>query len=645
MPAPLIWFASAAGAAVASRVFSGVVNVTFDPKLKPAELLAAQEGWFNQPVILPGPDAIFDAAYRGLIPDLEDAAWGMNSGGVALGLATQHGRVWDGVLKASRSFPGVGEAHQLLVRGLINEADWCRMVKQAGGPVKEWEIVAKGAWAWLTIDQALPLWSRGLLTGEQLKIIIRRNGFDPEQWETLLKDASMVIPLPQDVIRFAIRDTFNPDLVASLDLNAELADNTDYRDLAAAVGVGVAKYKDRAGKERTIDVAEKFWQAHWELPSPTMAYQFLRLLRPSRIQRYKETLPADLAKDLTAISGKDVANLLKANDYAPKWRPPLAAISYLPLTRVDARRLFDAKLIDRAELKEQFLDSGYVDADADKMAKWAEQDRDLSRLRPALAANKGEILKGYQLGWLTGEAASVYLHKLTIRNLEDFRDYEALPLVAQAADALKNPIVAAWLAGVDYKVRSDLVNTGLAAIRGRLFGGMTTLDQAAGDLRQMGLTAERTRHHLDKWKTVMSGPRRTLQLRQLVGYWREGALSMGELVARAMNLGYGEKDLQVLLASGQVRLEKELARQRATAEADARKRAAAQARLVKELEAEAEKERRKLAWKAPVTTLVRWLKGGRITPRSFAAIAAVQGLRQDEIAVYLQEAATPAGDV
>ena len=637
MAAPLLIGAGAAIGAIASRL---VNSFAISPILNPAELRAAHAGWLNNRSQLPDPTEIYDAFRRGWYDaDPRAAALGMMMQGVELDPAGSYYSIWRPVLDSRTPVPNIADAISLFTHGWIDEKQLCEMLKKNGANLERWLEMIRAGFGQPTIVDGTEQWLRGFLSDTQFDNLIRKNGMNEKEWGPLLRKMAYQMPLPQDVIRFVVREALNEEQAKILELDAELEQNPSYIELANAVGLGKAKYRSGEGEEKEVDVPKLFWRAHWELPSPTQSYEFLRRLRPNRIDRFKRTLPPELAKDLKPITGADLAALLKANDYAPKWRAPLSAISYLPLTRVDTRRLFDAGLIDKSELVEQYMDSGYVREDADRMADWAEGDRELSRLQPARRANKGEVLKAYRLGWLDRATASRFLYSLTLKSWQALREYEALGDLAQEQEALQSPIVAAWLAREDVAIRSELVTESLRSIRERLYAGITDLAGAASELDRLGLQPARREHYLAVWRAKLSGPRRTLALRQLIQFWREGAMTLGELIQRASRLGYGGEDLQLLLRSGQIRVQKELARQQAILAEEEKKRAQAQAKLVKEIERELDAERRKLAWKAPVTTLVRWLKAGRIAPETFRRVAALQGLKLPEIELHLQEAA------
>ena len=143
-----------------------------------------------------------------------------------------------------------------------------------------------------------------------------------------------------DYVRFAVRDAFDDNVAAR--------DRTD-EDYPAVLGplLRALGYRDEDAKAA--------WRAHWELPSPSQAYEMLwrGLITEAELQDY-----------------------LRQADYAPRWRPMLQSISYNPITRTDAKRAFKLGLggFDEARLKQAYMDLGYKSTDADTLVAFTKLD-------------------------------------------------------------------------------------------------------------------------------------------------------------------------------------------------------------------------------------------------------------------------------
>jgi len=173
-----------------------------------------------------------------------------------------------------------------------------------------------------------------------------RLGYPDDTSDRLYKIAHFY-PQPQDWIRFAVRDVFTPATVESAGLNQQFPD--DIVPLAEKGGVSEEHMR-------------MFWAAHWELPSPNMAYEMLHRGR---------------------ISLDELRQLLRAADYAPGYVEDMIAIAYSPYTRVDARRMWDLGVLDDEGFISAMKEIGYDDIHAANMLKCAyadsaEKEKDLS---------------------------------------------------------------------------------------------------------------------------------------------------------------------------------------------------------------------------------------------------------------------------
>lgn len=188
---------------------------------------------------------------------------------------------------------------------------------------------------------------RGVISADEFSQQLKRMGYDPKDIE-LFKELSKNIPPVQDLIRFLVRDAFNPGAIAKYGYAEEYPEE-------------INKFFAQQGYDP--DWAKRYWYAHWNLPSPTQAYEMLHR---------------------NLIDQATLDELLKISDYPPFWREKLRAISYSVITRVDLRRLYQAGLIPESRLLKGYKDLGYPDEDAQALAEFAkrgasEKEKDLTR--------------------------------------------------------------------------------------------------------------------------------------------------------------------------------------------------------------------------------------------------------------------------
>lgn len=192
-----------------------------------------------------------------------------------------------------------------------------------------------------TGDQ-LDWWLRGFQDEERTRAELRGLGYDDADVERHMKAAFRPPPLG-DLIRFAVREVFDPTQRAALDLDA------DYPEQLTQLA------REQGLEERW---ARDYWAAHWELPSPRQGFEMLHrgVLTPEQLD-----------------------GLLRALDVSPTWRSRLTAIAYAIPTRVDLRRMWAMGFLDEDGLVKGYRDLGYQEDDARRLAAFAMEERRAER--------------------------------------------------------------------------------------------------------------------------------------------------------------------------------------------------------------------------------------------------------------------------
>jgi len=95
--------------------------------------------------------------------------------------------------------------------------------------------------------------------------------------------------------------------------------------------------------------AQRYWAAHWGLPSITQGFNMLHR---------------------GIIEHDDLTLLLKAQDVMPFWREKLVQMAYKPITRVDVRRMYKEGVLDEKDVFEAYLAIGYSDQNAQRMTEF-----------------------------------------------------------------------------------------------------------------------------------------------------------------------------------------------------------------------------------------------------------------------------------
>jgi len=176
-------------------------------------------------------------------------------------------------------------------------------------------------------------WLRKDPTLSTLEQELKKIGIHPN-YTDVYKTLAYQIPPVADIITMAVREAFTPTIAAKFG---------QYDDFPP----DLEKYAGQKGLSK--EWAERYWAAHWALPSPQQGFEMLHR---------------------GVIDRTELDMLLRAQDVMPFWRDKLTAIAYRPLTRVDVRRMYKQGVLTEQEVFESYQDQGYDDENAERMAEF-----------------------------------------------------------------------------------------------------------------------------------------------------------------------------------------------------------------------------------------------------------------------------------
>jgi len=240
-----------------------------------------------------------------------------------------------------------------------------------------WSREYAQAWGWVLqprpdIATLLMLWRRGNVTLDFLHTELTRRGYSDVDI-TRLQQATEIIPGPAALVSMAVREAWRDDIAARWGYDADFPPE-------------FAEWMRKQGD--VDDWARKYWRAHWTLPGLTTVLEIL----------HRED---DFTLD-------DLDTFLRVSDIPSAWRDYIKRIAYVPLTRVDTRRMYGLGVLSRDEVKRNYLDLGYNDLNAERMTEFTiryETDEDRE-------ATKTDILSFYAVGALTATEAETWLQEI-----------------------------------------------------------------------------------------------------------------------------------------------------------------------------------------------------------------------------------------
>ena len=277
---------------------------------------------------------------------------------------------------------------------------------------------------------------RGILTKPKMMERMRELGYTDARTAEIVP-TWQIIPGPMDLLTMVAHEAFEPELYKLMGLDAEFPDD----QVAWLEKQGIDSFW-----------AHKYWISHWQQPSIGMGYEMLH-----RGQ----------------ITTKELEMLYKTVEIPPYWRDKLTAIAYNPFTRVDVRRMHDLGVIDDTELIRSYMDLGYDETKALKMAQFtvkynASHEKELTR---------GAILSSYEKG------------------LIERTDAKSLLIAQDYTDDLAEY----YLTLSDYKGEQDTQDLLFENIKDQYLLGVMSISTAKSKLSTMGIKANKIDALLANW--------------------------------------------------------------------------------------------------------------------------------------------------
>jgi len=392
--------------------------------------------------------------------------------------------------------------------------------------------------------------NRGFIDESQADFYLEKAGYGDPAKHALL-ELRNIIPGPTDLVRMAVREVFNPQLRQELTLDAEFP--APFADWAAKLGI-------------SEEWAGNYWAAHWDLPSPSQGYEMLHR---------------------GLITDQQLADLLKALDYAPVWRDKLQAISYNPITRVDLRRLFKMGIITEAQVKDGYKALGYNDERAGWLTEFTKRyygPDEGGELKEFADLAQSTIRLGYRRHVLSREEALDKLVEagysedvadflLTLDDVQlgirpdldadvDVRELTSSVILTAYRDRIWDrdrvytelqalgylPGTAELLLSLeDYKLQRELTDLEETVVKEEYLANAVDRQAASTRLDALDVLPDRRDLLLQRWDLDKAQSPRRLTVGQMQTAFRAGLLTDVQLLAGISALGYNDTDAKLLV--------------------------------------------------------------------------------------------------
>lgn len=301
----------------------------------------------------------------------------------------------------------------------ISKDVYHKLMRKMGYKQEYADFMIESTRMYLQISDYISLFRRGELSREALEQFAKRQKVDDYTLEQMLK-ATELLPGAQDLIRFAVREVFTPEIVDLYGLYE------DYPDRLTSEG-------DKIGL--TPENCLNNWAAHWELPSLGMGYEMFH----RRI-----------------IDREGLKTLMRTQDIMPYWRDKLIELSYSKLTRVDVQRMYEIGTMDEEEVYNAFLDYGYSPENAKRMTEFT------------------KIYRSNELSGITRSSLiTSYINDIISKS--ELRNY--LTVMLRNEDSVEY-----WIANADYKKAEDIINRYSNKLINQVRLGKMTLDEVQSEM-------------------------------------------------------------------------------------------------------------------------------------------------------------------
>lgn len=499
----------------------------------------------------------------------------------------------------------------LLLHGISTNLDGAHVATvdvEAGNKRRAlWNQVVYSQQELPTVGELGVLRNRGLLDDARYDQSLRRKGFVSLGVREEVGNLRFELPGPSDLVRFAVRHVFEPELVKYLTYPAERdrgpflldifhqASGINYPifsgPLAPTVQMVTGKppeefvrlYADAGLPEPTW--ADAYWWSHWVLPSATQGYEMLFRLRPDRDRRFDPPFARE-----ENFSKADLDLLLRANDYPVFYRDKLAAIAYrIPGIRF-LRQLRATEVFDRAAVQELLLRQGYSPGDAAVLAESVERNEVSARRRQIEQQAKGQLAKYWELGII------------------DQGQY--IDLLVEHGMTQDDAVQAATLGNLDLTFKR--VEGIVRFTRGQFTKGALSDVEAADHLRQAGIVEPRVSQYIQDWQLELAEKHREISAEKAVQWACKGLISAEQLRNRLVNLGYRESDVNGLVAEAAICQANLAARAAARADRDARQTQRALQQQQRNAARAIVEARRQLARHGTPAQLRKWFCQGHV---------------------------------
>jgi len=427
---------------------------------------------------------------------------------------------WNSLLKSSR-LP-VDVVIRLRLLGRISDEEYKRLLGYEGFNTDRAEKLLESARNYLTAGEIVAAYYRekgpGKPSDSDLQAIaqeLESRGFAPEDAKRYALIAHPY-PSPTDVIQWAVREAFSPEVVERWDMDA--AYPTELNQWGQAVGW-------------TPEILKYFWRAHWRWPSPTQAQEFVWRTNVKWWTGAK-------------FSEQDYQEMLRLADYVPGTIPMFMSTLYRPFTRVDVRRMHKLGILSDEDLVDAYKELGFDDWHAQKMAEFTIQYNLKTAEDPDRDLTRAVVEKAYRTGVIDATQFEEFLKAMGYSD----EDAKFLRQVNDQDMAL------------------DRVYDWISLLRSQVASGLISIDETRRKLTDLGLQPTWVEHYIQLFSAYKEQPTKLPSKTDVKKWVSYEIITPQEARDYLRRLGYSDVEVERYLQEWGIAGERKEAVQKAASE-------------------------------------------------------------------------------
>jgi len=457
-----------------------------------------QESLRQEKVIIPSLADIIDLTIKGYLDS-----------GKSFDLVDRTGFDWDVIMAFYRDIAkkaSLENVSKLFWRGILDITEVYEHARKLGYDEYQTDLILEAHRVLPSAEELIYCFKKWGYTDETIKDFLKWLGY--VGWSQMIKLESYYrIPSIQDIIRFMVREAFNPYAIEKYRMMDEFPEEA-------------VKFAEIQGLTR--DWVEKYWIAHWELPSPTQVFDmYHRIDKEPSEDSEPITSPFRGETRYRKISKEVINDYLKFADYLHYWRDKLLRISNNVLTRVDVRRMYELGIFNEDDVFFSYIEAGYSERDAEALTEFTI----LQTISEEINKVRNELIEAYVDGAISIEELREYLKGLSINE----RAIEVL------------------IAYAEWKKSNELRKKIIKAIRERFLDGDIDEVGVTEELAKWDFRVEEIRRYLDLWGEEKRAKRRYLTKGEILKAYKKGIFDRKEAKRKLIQYGYTEEDAEVLL--------------------------------------------------------------------------------------------------